>query len=60
MDAWDQLKIAAEAKVDPRTVRKAYEGGRVFASTRQAIARAAQSLGLEAPPEAAQAGAGAP
>lgn len=47
--AHDYLRIAAEARCDPRTVRAAYTGARMQHSTWQAVERAARKLQL-APP----------
>jgi len=50
MDEWDRLKIAGHAKLDPRTVLRAYEGGKVTAANWVAIAVAAKALDMRAPP----------
>ncbi len=48
----DVHRLCAETLLDPRTVRKAYQGAPVTASARQAIRNAAERLGVDQPPEA--------
>lgn len=45
----DYLKLAAEACVDPRTAKAAYEGRRMLRTAWNAIRDAAQKLDLPAP-----------
>ena len=42
------LRIAAEAEVDPRTVRRALDGG-ASPLARRAVERACQTLGIKVP-----------
>lgn len=46
----DQIRIAAEAIVHPRTVQRVYEG-RGSEYSRRRVIEAAKALGLEPPPE---------
>ena len=49
--AHDYVRIAAEGTVDPRTVRRIYEGERSSSTTRERVRQAAETLGLPPPPE---------
>jgi DNA-binding LacI/PurR family transcriptional regulator len=51
LTAHDQTKIAAEATVDPRTVRRIYAGARSASTTRARVNEAASRLGYPLPPE---------
>ena len=47
----DQVRIAAQAGVDPRTVHAAYESRPTRPSLHERVVRAARALGLAEPPD---------
>jgi hypothetical protein len=47
----DQVRIAAQAGVDPRTVHAAYESRPTRPSLHERVVRAARALGLPEPPD---------
>ncbi len=46
----DLRRLSAETLLDLRTVAKAYGGGSVALSSREALSKAAEALGLPVPP----------
>jgi hypothetical protein len=50
----DQLRIAAECVVDPRTVKRVYAGERCTSTTIARVSRTAKALGLPLPDRRAE------
>lgn len=51
LTASQRFRIAAEAIIDPRTVKRAYSGARCTSTMHALICRTAMQLGLPLPPD---------